>query len=281
MKIFISWSGSVSHAVARLLKDFISDVIQATDPWVSSSDIDKGTIWFSKILGELTTNQNGIICLTKENLNNPWILFESGALAKGIGENRVYTFLIDLEPSEIKDPLAQFNHTRPNKNDVLQLIKSINNKLGEKSLNDNKLEKSFDIHWQDFIKSLEKIKTEIPSNLIQKETSDSELIVEILNSVRIIDKKLRYTQDAEHIIYMQTILKKKIEETSISDRTKNILLNCKFKTLGELAQMDPYDLLKFRNIGRKALIEIEEELVENGLSFGMNLSKYTYADGYN
>ena len=96
MKIFISWSGERSRQVADLLSNWIQCVLQAVDPWLSSKDIDRGSLWFSEITNQLSNTHNGIVCLTKANLNKPWILFESGALAKGLNSNRVYTFLIDL-----------------------------------------------------------------------------------------------------------------------------------------------------------------------------------------
>ncbi len=43
MNIFISWSGTLSKSVAILLRDFLKKVIQATNPFVSSEDIAKGT----------------------------------------------------------------------------------------------------------------------------------------------------------------------------------------------------------------------------------------------
>ena len=34
------------------------------------------------------------------------------------------------------------------------------------------------------------------------------------------------------------------------------------------------DLLKFRNFGKKSLTELEDLIENNGLTFGMNVSKY-------
>ncbi|HAY70924.1 MAG TPA: DNA-directed RNA polymerase subunit alpha, partial [Saprospirales bacterium] len=41
-----------------------------------------------------------------------------------------------------------------------------------------------------------------------------------------------------------------------------------------LVEYERHELLKFRNFGKKSLVEIEELLVEKGLTFGLDLSKY-------
>jgi len=100
---------------------------------VSSRDIDKGSLWFNEINDQLKDTKVGIVCLTKENRENPWILFESGALAKGLSANRVCTFLIDLSPADIENPMAQFNHTMPDKEGMRSLLDTINKELEENS----------------------------------------------------------------------------------------------------------------------------------------------------
>jgi len=93
MKVFISWSGDRSKKVAELLDDWIQCVIQAVNPWMSSKDIDRGALWFTEITDQLANTSIGIVCLTKENRNKPWILFESGALAKGLTEEKLNQIL--------------------------------------------------------------------------------------------------------------------------------------------------------------------------------------------
>ncbi|MFT6334809.1 MAG: hypothetical protein ACJATI_001555 [Halioglobus sp.] len=68
--------------MAILLKEWLPLVLQATKPWISSEDIDRGSLWFSEISKELEATQHGIVCLSAANLQSPWIFFESGALAK-------------------------------------------------------------------------------------------------------------------------------------------------------------------------------------------------------
>ena len=47
----------------------------------------------------------------------------------------------------------------------------------------------------------------------------------------------------------------------------------KINSLSELVQYEQEDLMKFRNFGQKSLAEIEQVLIERGLSFGMDLPK--------
>ncbi len=197
MKIFISWSGIRSHKVAKLLDNWLQCVIQAVDPWLSSKDIDRGTLWFSEITNQLANTHNGIICLTKSNINKPWILFEAGALAKGLNSSRVFTFLIDLKPSNVKDPLGQFNHTEPNKDSLYSLVRSINNGLNENALKEEILSSVFETYWPQFEKEFKTIIQETPTEEIPVETNENDLLTEVLSSVRNIDRRIRHLEVSE------------------------------------------------------------------------------------
>ena len=122
MEIFISWSGQRSKAVAELLKKWIKMVIQGTDPWISTQDLESGSLWLSEINQQLSTSATGIVCITQENKTAPWIHFEAGALAKGLTKARVCTFLIDLQSEDIANPLGQFNHTLPTRDSMWKLL---------------------------------------------------------------------------------------------------------------------------------------------------------------
>lgn len=82
----------------------------------------------------------------------------------------------------------------------------------------------------------------------------------------------------EHVLHMRKILKTPLEDMDLSVRAFNCLKAAKINTLAELVQYDTNELLKFRNFGRKSLVEIEQLIIEKGLSFGMDLSKFKLED---
>ena len=145
MDILISWSGPPSRAVAEALKEYLPMIVNAFNPWLSSADIDKGSRWSSELAEALTSAKAGIICLMPNNLPAPYILFEAGALSKTVEKSFVRTLLIGMEPSDVSGPLALFQATKPTKDDLLQLLKTLNRALGENALKDAQLQATFDL----------------------------------------------------------------------------------------------------------------------------------------
>jgi DNA-directed RNA polymerase subunit alpha len=78
----------------------------------------------------------------------------------------------------------------------------------------------------------------------------------------------------EHVLHMRKLLKTALEDLDLSVRAYNCLKAAKIDTLGSLVEYERHELLKFRNFGKKSLVEIEELLTEKGLTFGLDLSKY-------
>lgn len=78
----------------------------------------------------------------------------------------------------------------------------------------------------------------------------------------------------EHILHMRKLLKTSLEDLDLSVRAYNCLKAAKINSLGEMVKYDTHELLKFRNFGKKSLVEIEELLQNKGLTFGMDLTKY-------
>ncbi|MEO6189810.1 MAG: DNA-directed RNA polymerase subunit alpha [Saprospiraceae bacterium] len=78
----------------------------------------------------------------------------------------------------------------------------------------------------------------------------------------------------EHVLHMRKLLKTNLEDLDLSVRAYNCLKAAKINSLGEMVKYDTHELLKFRNFGKKSLVEIEELLTTKNLSFGMDLTRY-------
>lgn len=192
MLVFLSWSGDRSKAVADALSTWLSQVIQATEPWLSR-DIAKGARWGPEVADRLEKSKVGIVCLTPENLDERWILFEAGALSK-TKNARVCTFLLDLKPVDVEEPLSQFQHTQANKEDMKRLVQTINQAVhanAEKSLTDSILEEVFETNWPRVAECFEKIRASAPS-VPDKIRSERELLEEILEMLRRQERRASY-----------------------------------------------------------------------------------------
>lgn len=190
MKVFISWSGTKSHKVALALKDWLPKVIQSLEPYVSSENIDKGARWSTDIATELETSTFGILCVTKDNFEAPWLLFEAGALSKSINKSYVTPFFFDIKGSEItKSPILQFQATAYQKEDIKKLLITINNICDDKHLTDEQLNETFDLWYPKLETALDSIKAINEQPLIndtevEEDNHQTKVLEEILSVVR-------------------------------------------------------------------------------------------------
>jgi len=155
MKIFISWSGETSHNLARALRKWLPYVIQAVKPFVSDRDIAKGGRWSNILAQELRDTEFGIICVTPQNMRAPWLYFESGALSKSVDHSAVMPFLFHVDRSHLQGPLAQFQSTISDKEDIFNLLLSINGRLKpDDQLEQERLRCTFIQWWPEIEKEL-------------------------------------------------------------------------------------------------------------------------------
>ncbi len=179
--VFISWSGPRSKAIAQALYDWLPRIIQPVNPWMSEHDIHKGTRWSSELARELEKARFGLSCLTPENLNAPWLLFETGAIAKAVEEAYVWTYLFDLEYTDIKGPLAQFNHTKADKDDTKRLVRSINKAVGG-AIRESDFDETFEKWWPELDQHLRLVPPAEEEPKLKR--SQDDMLEEILLTVR-------------------------------------------------------------------------------------------------
>lgn len=187
MRIFISWSGDLSHKVALIFKEWLPSVMQSVEVYVSSEDIDKGARWSSDISKALEESFFGILCITKDNIDAPWINFEAGALSRSFEKSKISPFLFGLSRVELHGPLLQFQSTIFEKSDINKLVSSINKACTCLRLKEHLLNKYFEMWWPELEEKLKSIEIEhvaVPRNYKDRECSNESALEEILLLVR-------------------------------------------------------------------------------------------------
>ncbi|HUU44758.1 MAG TPA: TIR domain-containing protein [Acidobacteriota bacterium] len=146
LNVFVSWSGDRSHRLAVAVAKWLEHVLQPARPWISE-EIPKGKRW-SDVIGRKLADYNvGIICVTPENRFAPWISFEAGALSKTLDDSRVCPILLGMEPGDLSGPLQQYQCTTLTRKDMLRLVLSLNDLLGDEKVRRAVVVNAFDKYW--------------------------------------------------------------------------------------------------------------------------------------
>lgn len=175
MKIFISWSGALSHRIALRLKRWIPTVIKEADVFVSSTDISTGEVWASRLLKNLEDADYGIVCIVPGNSAEPWLLFEAGMLLKNASDwhesdqstsdqptfPRFCPFIFGLTPKKVKGPLGQFQCAEYARQHMLNLVRALN-KLSLKVAGDQELDNRFTRKWPNLQLHLDRLLSFVP-----------------------------------------------------------------------------------------------------------------------
>lgn len=72
---------------------------------------------------------------------------------------------------------------------------------------------------------------------------------------------------------IRQLLKMRVDELELSVRSNNCLRSANIHTLADLVRNQESDMLKYKNFGRKSLIELNQVLANLGFSFGMDVDK--------
>lgn len=192
MKVFISWSGERSHVLADALHDWLPLVLHYVEPWLSQADIEAGQRWADQVAKELESCNFGILCVTRENVISPWVLFEAGALAKSMQGSRVIPLLLGLEFRDITGPLAQFQAKKVEREGLLDVIQSLN-QSAQHPVPEARVTQLFDALWPE----LEKKVAAIPSlpTPAKHGRPQPEILEELVASVRTLEGRFRDIAD--------------------------------------------------------------------------------------
>jgi len=194
MKIFVSWSGELSHKVASILSSWLPTVLHGAQIWEASTSIEKGSQFMNEISNALKTSDCGIFCVTPDNFLGPWLNYEAGALWAGGEGNRVYPFLLGLTPKHLGDyPLSKFQCTSFSESQVKLLVGNLASHEAGPKKPATGMSEEFDRAWMSLQEQLEP--------LIPVAAGLSTGIVKYLKGRKhIYDHALEILQYAEHTV---------------------------------------------------------------------------------
>src|SRR5215471_20681854 len=185
MNIFISWSGERSNRAALGLRSLLEAVFQRAVQVFISEYIGPGENWVQRIQEELKQSQIGIVCLTYDNFQTPWLLFEAGAAAIALGSGRILVpYAVDELPDAAdRSPLAMFQRARADHDGTYRLVQKINQ--ARKDPEDTKnLQKYFEKWWTDLDETIKDLPAPQPD--LATLGSDRQILENILQKITVL-----------------------------------------------------------------------------------------------
>jgi ribosomal protein L7/L12 len=217
MKVFISWSGDRSKAIAEELRDWLPTIVQSLEPFVSTQDVPPGGRGLNVLASQLQDCSFGILCLTQENKQEPWIHFEAGALSKVIDVSRVVPLLLDLKVSDLTGPLVQFQAIPiEERSGVFSLIRALADESSP-PLTESRLQRLFDAFWPELETKVSLLKQVSGSKPRQEARSEREILEEILLLSRNTERQLSRGSLATSTITYDVIL------TDVGDKKIHVI----------------------------------------------------------
>lgn len=138
--------------VATALSEWLPQVINQVEPWMSAVSIESGKLSIAQISEALETTNFGIICVTPENQHETWLNFEAGALSKAVqsASASAIPLLVGFGGfGELDAPLSNYQAHMSTKADLKKIIHSINDALGAAKRPAAQLDTAFEKWWPD------------------------------------------------------------------------------------------------------------------------------------
>ena len=182
VNVFLSWSGERSWAIAGALHNWLPYMVSGVKPFMSDRDIYAGAKWATELSSQLEQSNVAVLCLTPENLQSPWLMFEAGAVSKAGRISKIIPVRFMLSDSEISFPLAQFQSVDAGREGLRRLVQTINTSLPEPRP-EHQQAVLFEKFWGDLDIDLQKVRETAPSGLIIRR-SEKEMLIEMLELLR-------------------------------------------------------------------------------------------------
>jgi len=178
VQVFISWSGTTSKAVGGILRHHLELAFPMVNWFMSAEDLGPGANWSAKLNEALADAGIAIVCLAPDNLDSPWIVFESGAVAHALGKNLVIPYLHSLAPADVVGPLAQFQAVQSDEEGTRRLFRVIAAAIDDSR--QRSIDEVFAMSWPRISESLGAIPQVVRAQPIRGERSILEEMLALL-----------------------------------------------------------------------------------------------------
>lgn len=186
MSVFVSWSSPANQKIGRAVREFVSEVLGTDSVFMSDEDIEPGEKSLEEIDAALKRSTAALVIVSATSARDPWLNFEAGAMGVRLEKAKVIPILLDLDFSQLIQPLAQFQGIRfDNREKFSQMLRVLNNQRGESRIKSETLNIVFDTKWNAFIETVQR---EIDANAKPEDAAalpdESDKIDEILSTLR-------------------------------------------------------------------------------------------------
>jgi hypothetical protein len=196
VKVFLSWSGEPSRSVAKALHGWLGLVVQHVEPWMSDEEIKSGARWNETLARSLDEMDFGIVCVTRSNQGSPWLMFESGALAKRLEIARLVPLCIDLKPSEVTSPLQGFQGRPLTQAGMRQIIHDLH-QTADRPRPREDIDRLFDNMWKELSEAVGRAKRTAIEEPAPSVRSTDDMLAELVTRVRNLERDIEQGRKAD------------------------------------------------------------------------------------
>jgi hypothetical protein len=142
------------------------------------------------------------LVITPENQEAPWLLFEAGALAKNLDRSKVCPLLFgDMEPTDVKGPLVQFQAAQFSQEEMKRVMKMINGELGDAALAPDVLDGVLEMWWPKLSEQVTKELEAAGEGKTEGRRSDRDLLEEMVALTRRISTDREREREFDHPVW--------------------------------------------------------------------------------
>jgi len=191
LNIFISWSGNLAKGVTDVLYRWLPTMFDHVKPWFSEIDIDAGSRGLTAIQERLDVSSFGIIVVTPENMDKPWLVFEAGALSRRLNGDltKVVPVLVGFDDvSQLSgSPLFQFQAVKLDEGGAKSLCLSLTRTIG---LDEAFILTRFQRGWPDLAAGIEAAIEAAGDQPPPPDVTESDLLKGLYMSMRTLEREV-------------------------------------------------------------------------------------------